>query len=668
MMQIAPGDLIPTPDNPRILNIGTDAWHEFVESIRAQGVRIPVIARLHPEHQGKFDLRAGARRVAAAREAGLESVPTLVHAEMSDEDAMNLTVVENLEREDLTPLEEGAGVATLLKVHNGDYAAVAARLGRTERWVRLRGKLQDLTDHWRDAIRDGIPNSWDKDERLSWTAGHYGLIARMPADVQDAMLDEYRRSMEQWSIKDLAEWIDKEFLRLLRKAPWPLDSADLLRDVGACEACPSRSDREALLFHDLQEDLAKTAQCLDPACWKRKLTAWCRRRIVELRQEHPDLQLISSTGVLYQEQEAARTTFSEPLLNEYQYDSAKKADKDSIPALVVAGDKGVGTIRWIKVRSDESSAGGGGASKRGSKTMKQKRAELASKRAAHMLKALKTAVSKLKCEALPETLQSSHGMIALAAAFGTNHKNGCYGNVTVFGWRRSKSKIIDPWAYLADALAGSIGARRELWRSVRPVLASRVTYNGGMTQVPYKMAEEAARMASRLGIDLEALIQAAVEAIPEPKAWAKAEAATVGKKAKGTKGTKTARKPKAPKAPKPDTSAVEYWGYTDDHEPGATFAICGMSQGIGGKWFAARHIPDVDGERRIKSKNLPLRETKAEAQADLNAWATKKGLKPCCRVCGCTDDDCTQCVEKTGEPCTWTEPGLCSACAEGATK
>jgi len=50
------------------------------------------------------------------------------------------------------------------------------------------------------------------------------------------------------------------------------------------------------------------------------------------------------------------------------------------------------------------------------------------------------------------------------------------------------------------------------------------------------------------------------------------------------------------------------------------------------------------------------------ASAISNAMAS---VIRCCRICGCTDDDCRQCIEKTGEPCYWVEPDLCSACVEG---
>ena len=66
--------------------------------------------------------------------------------------------------------------------------------------------------------------------------------------------------------------------------------------------------------------------------------------------------------------------------------------------------------------------------------------------------------------------------------------------------------------------------------------------------------------------------------------------------------------------------------------------------------------------RIIHCQNAPSRHDLNQAQADLDAFAHEYGLLPCCRKCGCTDLDCSGCIARTGEPCYWIEPGLCSAC------
>ncbi|HUW31508.1 MAG TPA: hypothetical protein VM223_07830 [Planctomycetota bacterium] len=67
----------------------------------------------------------------------------------------------------------------------------------------------------------------------------------------------------------------------------------------------------------------------------------------------------------------------------------------------------------------------------------------------------------------------------------------------------------------------------------------------------------------------------------------------------------------------------------------------------------------------VASGWLPKRETAEQAQADLDIFADNAGLRKLqtCRVCGCTDDNCRGCIERTGGPCHWVEVDLCSACA-----
>ena len=81
--QIPPYDLIPTKDNPRgSINQRSADFKRLVQSVKAVGVKVHVHARPHPDHPDKWDLRDGARRVAAAKLAKLPVVPVIVHLDM----------------------------------------------------------------------------------------------------------------------------------------------------------------------------------------------------------------------------------------------------------------------------------------------------------------------------------------------------------------------------------------------------------------------------------------------------------------------------------------------------------------------------------------------------------------------------------------------------------
>ena len=82
-IQIA--DIINSEDNPRIINTASQSFIELAESIKSNGVLIPVHVRDHPKQSYKFELLAGQRRLEASKKAGCKSIPAVCHGTMSDE-------------------------------------------------------------------------------------------------------------------------------------------------------------------------------------------------------------------------------------------------------------------------------------------------------------------------------------------------------------------------------------------------------------------------------------------------------------------------------------------------------------------------------------------------------------------------------------------------------
>jgi len=107
------------------------ALHELAESIRTQGVMQPILVRpLHGKDQGQYEIIAGERRFRAAQLAGLQEVPVLVK-EVADENAAIMALIENIQREDLNPLEEAQGVKRLLDEFSLTHEQAAQSIGRS---------------------------------------------------------------------------------------------------------------------------------------------------------------------------------------------------------------------------------------------------------------------------------------------------------------------------------------------------------------------------------------------------------------------------------------------------------------------------------------------------------------------------------------------------------
>jgi ParB family transcriptional regulator, chromosome partitioning protein len=115
----------------------------LADSIRAQGVIQPVVVR--PRLEGGYELIAGERRWRAAREAGIATVPAVIR-EADDRDSLLLGLVENVAREDLSPVEEARGYAVLLDEFELSLGEVAERVGRSKPAISNKMRLLELPD------------------------------------------------------------------------------------------------------------------------------------------------------------------------------------------------------------------------------------------------------------------------------------------------------------------------------------------------------------------------------------------------------------------------------------------------------------------------------------------------------------------------------------------
>jgi ParB family chromosome partitioning protein len=132
----------PNPRQPR-RRFGGEATSGLAESIRAQGVVQPVLVRQRAA--GGYELIAGERRWRAAREAGVPTVPALVR-DADDRDALLLGLVENVAREQLSPVEEARAYALLLDEFGLSLGEIGERVGRSKPSVSNRLRLLELPD------------------------------------------------------------------------------------------------------------------------------------------------------------------------------------------------------------------------------------------------------------------------------------------------------------------------------------------------------------------------------------------------------------------------------------------------------------------------------------------------------------------------------------------
>jgi ParB family transcriptional regulator, chromosome partitioning protein len=142
LAHLAVDQIHPNPKQPRKRFEG-DAVSGLAESIKAQGLIQPVVVR--PRLEGGYELIAGERRWRAAREAGVATVPAVVR-EADDRDSILLALVENVAREDLSPIEEARAYAVLIDEFGLSLGEVAERVGKSKPTVSNRIRLLELPE------------------------------------------------------------------------------------------------------------------------------------------------------------------------------------------------------------------------------------------------------------------------------------------------------------------------------------------------------------------------------------------------------------------------------------------------------------------------------------------------------------------------------------------
>lgn len=168
--------IMPSPLNPR-KHFDPEKLQELAGTM-ANGVGIiePLVVRSRPD-LNCYELVAGERRWRAAALASLDTVPVVVK-QLTDAQVLEIMVIENNQREDITPLEEANGFRQLLKLGALDVDALAERLGRSRKYVYDRMKLLDLIPKAQQLLQDGL-----------MTSGHAILLARLRPEQQEKVID-----------------------------------------------------------------------------------------------------------------------------------------------------------------------------------------------------------------------------------------------------------------------------------------------------------------------------------------------------------------------------------------------------------------------------------------------------------------------------------------------
>ncbi|MFI8616516.1 ParB/RepB/Spo0J family partition protein [Acidovorax sp. NPDC077693] len=282
MRMLAVAGIVASTTNPR-KTFDQAKLQELADSIKAMHVHQPILVRPLPAARVEetsralkhnvpawpfattrkrepieYELVAGERRWRACQLAGVAEIPAMIR-ELTDDQALEVQIVENLQRVDVQALEEAEGINALIKHSHMTAKDVAQRIGKSVRHVYQRLQLLTLCHEVQEAMRTG---------------GLDATKAREISYIPDPTLQQKALTyalQKEWngeplhSSRELASWISSNIMLRMDRARFDIASDRLHPEAGACGTCPKRTGANPDLFGSDGPDL-----CTDQACYRKK--------------------------------------------------------------------------------------------------------------------------------------------------------------------------------------------------------------------------------------------------------------------------------------------------------------------------------------------------------------------------------------------------------------
>lgn len=680
------GGIRTSPLNPR-QHFDQAELSELAESVASKGVLEPILVRPWPAGQPDplaggdaadppaWEIAAGERRYRAACIAGLESVPAIVR-KLSDRDLLEIAVIENDQRADLTPLERAAGYAALVGQHGVAIEDLAQRIGKSPTTVHLFLRLhRQLPEAAREALNRG-----DISSEVA------GLIASRPSPAMREKVADYALNPD-WrgtlpSSRDVKHWIGQTCMVELKQATFSRKALDLVEGAGSCDGCPKRTGNNREEYPDGRADI-----CTDPPCFEAKTQAHAARLVEAAKAEGKTVLSKKESAQIFDKYRDGRLPYNSDRidLDTPCHDVPGKSGtwrkllgKEACAAAVLAYDE-TGALHHLL---DKKAAAKALREKHG---LKEATANNTGKTAYDRENAKRRAQAKLgKAAALAANARVAHLMTECA----TPEHIGVNGLLAVRLRTLVQGVVSVTWSDACRRVAG----RRELPGEDH---REAVLAHANMLDDPGALLGLAAELvAAKLSLDWSSEWYGGERDSEKPfwQGWDISRAKLV-KEAEGeAKEKKASKAKKAAKAHANGRPPVTRDTFLIDLVPGQDVSRIGRAlEGAGvptvGLLLAAIGRPAKQGAsytshayehlRGIKGLLLGQAHEIADALVDAGLITADGPGEPAepersvpsagvCRLCSCTEANCARCVERTGEACHWVDDArtLCSACEQ----
>lgn len=303
-------EIHPDKNQPRQI-IDAVALAELTESVREKGVLQPILLR--PNGKG-YLIVCGERRFHASKAAGKADIPAVIRT-LSDDEALELQIIENLQRKDVHPMEEAVAFKSLTERKKGPLSVeeIALRIGKNAMFVRQRLKLNALSKLWQSAFYKDIISLRDAIN-----------IAILPEAQQKELGEEYDLGtdrIQQGRKIEINSYTFNKFLGKLNNATFDLTDPTLSPKFGACTTCPFNSAVASLFPDD-----AKNPVCTNIPDFVLKTNVAFERKIKEAKED-PSMVLITEYGHLDAKVKLAYEKEGHKVYSGHDYDSAWEPNK-----------------------------------------------------------------------------------------------------------------------------------------------------------------------------------------------------------------------------------------------------------------------------------------------------------------------------------------------------
>lgn len=336
LVSVKLSDIVTSETNPR-KEFDAESISGLAQSIKEKGVLQPIVIRKNGK-PGKYELVCGERRYRASKIAGLAEIPATVR-ELTDEEAFELQITENLQRKDVHPLDEAVAFKSLMERKGETAKDVGLRFGKSEAFVVGRLKLNDLMPEFKKDFYAG-----------KMLIGHAFLLARLTKEDQEKVKDEHIMDHKgnYATVKELEEVIEQEVMNNLSAVAFKKDDETLLPKAGSCTACPKRSGNNPSLFPDIKEK----DRCFDSTCFNLKRETFVRREVQDILNNRPEVLLLKSSYC--EADEDIMKMISEMKVKvhkEYSdFRECEKKDKGAMKGFYIAGNE-EGKYQYVQLYS-----------------------------------------------------------------------------------------------------------------------------------------------------------------------------------------------------------------------------------------------------------------------------------------------------------------------------